>query len=1525
MNTTASVTSVNQSDPTGSASAYRISSNTSTTSSFSFHTARSYGDDYKITLNTIKTKDDFEKVKARVKSLPPCQIRIAKCTPETHWNDWSLHMKAALHGFELITLIEDEYEAAVLADDEYGRMQRVCKYQLEINVCENFRKIISGEPNVKAMWNRLEELVNGSGINKSIRLTIKLFQVVAQSHSLSDYGVNMQALIQDFSTAYPTIPEDYWIGLLVGSIPPKFDYLRSNLSLDRHLTLNKAYQAILQENQFLLNKESNARPMAGCNLNVKAQENKGNDQKSANFSATHCTYCDRPGHLRKFCRKRKADEKKKSGQKGGNARKQSPSSNASAPAQKQERQENAGSSNVGFRIGKLTVRLCHLRVSSDLRPAMVAPYEPPVCSSDWKQSDELLDLIDLQTPKMIDFLVDEAPMPVYSTVPDDYYAEATKPFVNVLLNSVQGADIVSSCWYLDSGAARHMSNNLLSCTMLDKIQSIIAQTADGSNLETGGVGEYVLKAMDGLIKFQDVIYCPELEASFISVACLDRRGYSVLFGNSLAKVFDRDGVLCMTGRLMDNNLYQMELTDTQKVKMFNLTVVRPNLKDIMHWHRRLGHYNLTDLLKMRERLDFNYVDVAGLRCEDCLLAKAPRLSFRPSTSRASEPLELIYSDLSGIIGTPNQNRFKYFITFTDDYSRFTTIYLLKSKDQALSTFIEYKNYVDNHVGKNGKFRMKIFRTDGGTEYINKSFEEVLANHGIAKQTTCPNSPQQNSRAERVNRTIGDMARVMLKAAGLPISLWPYAVLFAARTRNRVPHASIGYQIPYDLFYGKPAEYEDLHEFGEKVIFVGQSKGKDFACKNQYGYFVGHPQGTEGSYVYVPSTGKVIVSHAVYFLNKLDSIVQLDDSDLDLFDHDLDQQPSVSTGDSDEPTDEASLMCSFEFYRPRIEPPEQIDVDQPGPEEEFVGVQAGTPLTSSPPASTSAPPASPESSPADGVPTGYIYLTSEEREEFTQRFPEAVLEFVRPTYAGKRKKNPPCLYKVNGLFIPKSFKQATACADREKWKAATDAEILSLIHLNAIEPTDKPKDAKILPCFWLFSVKTDKYGLVVRYKARLVALGNKQEIECELDSHEFTSPVISSSSVKLLMALAVQFRFKLRHLDIATAYLHAELDEPVYLAEAPGYETGRCWRLRKSLYGLKISALNWYKTLRTILLDYGLSCCLTDNCIFFSDRLVVGVYVDDLIVLIKEDSVFDEFFAYLSSKLTVVDKGQMSKCLNMSIDYEFESGVLTIDQEQYIKEILMQFELYNSKPVGTPLVRGTCFDPNAEPFLNITLYQQITGSLLYLANSTRPDISFVVNILCRYMTAPTVEHYALAKRVLRYLKGTAKYRLVYSRTAVKPNVEIFVDSDFGNEINQDKSITGCMSFIGNCLIAWSSRKQSQISTSTCEAEVNALLESVNEAQYLNDILSELQFDSEFNRPILVFNDNQSSRVSCITGGKFSANRQYRLKLGRIRESLRDELIKIHYLSTEQMKADLLTKAFAQSKLLSLCKLIDLCVA
>ena len=132
-------------------------------------------------------------------------------------------------------------------------------------------------------------------------------------------------------------------------------------------------------------------------------------------------------------------------------------------------------------------------------------------------------------------------------------------------------------------------------------------------------------------------------------------------------------------------------------------------------------------------------------------------------------------------------------------------------------------------------------------------------------------------------------------------------------------------------------------------------------------------------------------------------------------------------------------------------------------------------------------------------------------------------------------------------------------------------------------------------------------------------------------------------------------------------------------------------------------------------------------------IIIGIYVDDLLALYERELRFQRLFASLSKRLNIVDKGLISKCLNITITYNFEDGIMLLNQSEYINQVLVQFELSNSKPVATPIVKGFKLDEKSPAFKDIHWFQQLTGSLLYIANTSRSDIAFPVNLLCRYMS------------------------------------------------------------------------------------------------------------------------------------------------------------------------------------------------
>ena len=139
--------------------------------------------------------------------------------------------------------------------------------------------------------------------------------------------------------------------------------------------------------------------------------------------------------------------------------------------------------------------------------------------------------------------------------------------------------------------------------------------------------------------------------------------------------------------------------------------------------------------------------------------------FNAKGKRAQKLLELVHSDVCGPMSIQARGGYEYFITFTDDYSRFGYVYLMKRESKAFEKFKEFKAEVKNQLGK----RIKAIRSDRGGKYLLGYFKDYLTKHEIISQLTTPRTPQQNGVAEKRNRTLLDMVRSMLSYSTLPIS------------------------------------------------------------------------------------------------------------------------------------------------------------------------------------------------------------------------------------------------------------------------------------------------------------------------------------------------------------------------------------------------------------------------------------------------------------------------------------------------------------------------------------------------------------------------------------------------------------------------------------------------------------------------------------------------------------------------------------------------------------------------------------
>ncbi|KAL4291688.1 hypothetical protein GQ457_14G016020 [Hibiscus cannabinus] len=233
--------------------------------------------------------------------------------------------------------------------------------------------------------------------------------------------------------------------------------------------------------------------------------------------------------------------------------------------------------------------------------------------------------------------------------------------------------------------------------------------------------------------------------------------------------------------------------------------------------------------------------------------------FNGKGERASDLLGLIHSDVCGPMNTQARGGFQYFITFTDDFSRYGCIYLMHHKSEALEKFKEFKNEVQNQHGKS----IKTLRPDRGGEYLSQDFDELLKECGIVSQLTPPGTPQWNGVSERRNRTLLDMVRSMMSHTDLPTSFWGYALETSAFTLNRVPSKSVQ-KTPHEMWTGKRPNMSFMKVWGCKAYVKHQMSTK-LEPISQKCTFVGYPKETKGYYFY--NENKVFVARTGVFLEK----------------------------------------------------------------------------------------------------------------------------------------------------------------------------------------------------------------------------------------------------------------------------------------------------------------------------------------------------------------------------------------------------------------------------------------------------------------------------------------------------------------------------------------------------------------------------------------------------------------------------------------------------------------------------------
>ena len=279
------------------------------------------------------------------------------------------------------------------------------------------------------------------------------------------------------------------------------------------------------------------------------------------------------------------------------------------------------------------------------------------------------------------------------------------------------------------------------------------------------------------------------------------------------------------------------------------------------------------------------------------------------------------------------------------------------------------------------------------------------------------------------------------------------------------------------------------------------------------------------------------------------------------------------------------------------------------------------------------------------------------------------------------------------------------------------------------------------------------------------------------------------------------------------------------------------QLKKALYGLKKAPRAWYFKLHTCLISLGFIKSNYEQSLYLKrsngDTLIVGVYVDDLIVTGSSSNVIETFKTEMTQEFDMSNLGSLSSYLG--IEVKQGKNFIFLSQTAYAQKVLQHAKLGECNVVATPLEARIKFtNEEGRSTVNSIVYCSLIGSLRYLTH-TRPDLLFSVGILSFYMENPTQEHYNGVKRVLRYINGTEDYVLFYKKGDLKGELIRYSDSYVAGDCNDQKSTSGHIFFFGGMAVSWSSQKQSIVALSSCEAEYIAATSATCQAVWMNRLI------------------------------------------------------------------------------------------
>ncbi|GKD25334.1 putative ribonuclease H-like domain-containing protein, partial [Tanacetum coccineum] len=869
--------------------------------------------------------------------------------------------------------------------------------------------------------------------------------------------------------------------------------------------------------------------------------------------------------------------------------------------------------------------------------------------------------------------------------------------------------------------------------------------------------------------------------------------------------------------------------------------------------------------------------------EACALGKSKKSSHQPKAEETNqEKLYLLHMDLCGPMRVASINEKMYNLVIVDDYSRFTWVRFLRSKDEAPEVIIKCIKNIQVRLNAT----VHNIRTDNGTEFVNQTLREFFENIGISYQTFVARTPQQNGVVERQNRTLVEAARTMLIFYKDLLFLWAEAINTACYTQNRLLIHLRYNKTPYELMQDKKPDLSFFHVFGALYYPTNDNDnlGK-LDVKADISIFVSYAPAKKAFRIYNKRTRKIIETIHVTFdelivmafeqfssgpgLHSLTTIT----SSSGLVPNPVSQQPCIppirDNWDRlfqpmfDEYFTPPSIVVSpvQEAAAPRAvvlaDSPVSTSIDQDAPstsipstqeQEHSPNISQG--FEESPKTPTFRDDPLHESLHEDSTSQGsssnvrQTHTPFEHLGRWTKDHPIAnVIGNPSRSVSTRKQLQTDAMWCYFDAFLtlvePKNFKQAMT---EPSWIDAMQEEIHEFQRLEVWELVPCPDKVLLIKLKWIYKVKTDEFGRVLKNKARLVAQGFRQEEG--IDFEESFAPVARIEAIRIFVANAAHKNMTIYQMDVKTDFLNGELKEEVYVSQPEGFvdqdNPSHVYKLKKALYGLKQAPHAWYDMLSSFLISQHFSKGAVDPTLFTrqagNDLLLVQIYVDDIIFASTNTAMCNEFANQMTTKFKMSMMGRYIPMVEKS----------KLDEDLQVNPV------------------------------DATLYRVIIGSLMYLTSKIGIQFLFLQLLLC---------------------------------PDTSMSMTVYADADHAGCQDTKRSTSGSAQFLGDKLVSWSSKKQKCTAISSTEAEYIALSRCCAQILWMRSQLTDYGF--QFNK-IPLYCDNKSAIALCCNNVQHSRAKHIDVRYHFIKDQVENGIVELYFVRTEYQLADIFTKPLPRER-------------